>query len=283
MTISVFKDILLEKRGFFMSKTFKIVLVLLVVASVVSAGLAVVAFMGKEREYVKRLLLEDKLAATLKDKRRLEKEIDSNKKAKEEIEAKILEMEASVKELSLEAEEAKANSETAVAELALKEKEVEKFENELVKERKEKLAISKKLEDMEFDFQKAKADVTRLKSEKTRLEKKLSDLKESSVDLDTIVVKSEEKIVSPLPAPVKVDEALRGRVLVVNKEYDFIVTDLGQDDGIEKGMVFKVMDGATFLGKVEINKIYDTMSSASVLPGGKVNNMKKGNLIIESR
>ena len=72
-----------------MSKTFKIVLVLLVIASVVSASLAVVAFIGKEREYMKRLLLEDKLAATLKDKRRLEKEIDSDKKAKEEIEAKI--------------------------------------------------------------------------------------------------------------------------------------------------------------------------------------------------
>lgn len=265
-----------------MSRTFKIILILLVMASVVSASLAVVAFIGKEREYIKRLLLEDKLAATLKDKRRLEKEIDSNKKAKEEIEVKIEEMEEDVGELLLQIKDEKAKSEAAVKDLTAKEEEVVKLKKELEKERKEKLSISKKLDDLEFDYQRGKADAARLKSEKTRLEKKLSDLKESSVDLDTIVVKSQEKTTAPGPVE-QYKEMLRGRVLVVNKEYGFIVADLGQGDGVEQGMVFKVMDGNVFLGKVEINKIYDTMSSASVLPGGKVRDMKKGNFIIESR
>ena len=71
--------------------------------------------------------------------------------------------------------------------------------------------------------------------------------------------------------------------MVVNKEYSFIVTDIGQDQNIQKGMKFDVMDGPKFLGQAEIDKVYDTMSSAAILPGGKINDMKKGNVIVESR
>lgn len=264
-----------------MSKTFKLVLVLLVIASVVSAGLAVVAFIGKEKEYMRRLLVEDKLAATLKDKRRLEKEIDSNKKAKEEAEVKVKEMESKLKILSSQVEKEKDNAKLATTDLATKKKEIADLKESLEKEKKEKLSISKKLENLEFDYQKIKVDVARLKSEKKRLEDKIADLKESSVDLDTIVVKP-SSLTGPLEVTQPVKEPLRGMVLVVNKEYSFVVTDLGQDDGVENGMKFDVMDGTELLGKAEINKVYDSMSSATVLGGGKMNHMKKGNLIIES-
>jgi hypothetical protein len=48
-------------------------------------------------------------------------------------------------------------------------------------------------------------------------------------------------------------------------------------------MKFDVMDGSRFLGQAEIDKVYDTMSSAAILPGAKINDMKKGNVIVESR
>ncbi|PJC49005.1 MAG: hypothetical protein CO035_00500, partial [Candidatus Omnitrophica bacterium CG_4_9_14_0_2_um_filter_42_8] len=76
-----------------MSKTFKIVLVLLIAVSVFSAVVAVIGFMGKEREYMKRLIVEDKLAATLKEKRSIEKELETVKSAKEQSEAKITKLE----------------------------------------------------------------------------------------------------------------------------------------------------------------------------------------------
>lgn len=265
-----------------MSKTFKIALILLVIVSVVSAVVAVFAFIGKEREYTKRLLLEDKLAATLKDKRRLEKDIETNKKAKEEMESKIKEAELKVKELSSQIEDAEEKNKTVLLDLSAKEEKIAGLKQELDKEKKEKLSISKKLEDLEFDYTRAKADAAKLKDEKLELEKRISDLKEKSVDLDKIVVNpSEGSVPQEEKKPVK--ELLRGRVLVVNRDYSFIVADLGQDDGIEKGMIFEVRDGVEFLGKAEIDKVYDTMASATILSGGAVDRMKKGDLIIESR
>ena len=47
-------------------------------------------------------------------------------------------------------------------------------------------------------------------------------------------------------------------------------------------MVFEIKDEREILGKAEIDKVYDTMSSATVLPGSAINRMKKGDLIIES-
>ncbi|NQV04028.1 MAG: hypothetical protein HQ532_00870 [Candidatus Omnitrophica bacterium] len=265
-----------------MSKTFKMVLVLLVVVSIASAVAAVFSFVGKEREYMKRLLLEDKLAATLKDKRNLEKEISSSKKEKEGLDVQIESAEAKLKELISGVDAEKEKTKSVLLDLAAKEDKIKELQEDIEKEKKEKLAISKKLEDLEFDYTKAESDVSRLKREKTELEKRLSDLKERSVDLDRIVVKPDANPAHErLAAPVK--DLLRGRVLVVNKEYTFIVTDLGKEDEVKKGMVFEVKDARESLGRAEVDKVYDTMSSATVLPGGNINRMKKGDLIIESR
>ncbi len=266
-----------------MSKTFKIVLILLVVASVISAVLAVFAFVGKEKEYMKRTLVEDKLAATLKDKRRLEKELKSNKKAKEDTEVKIEKLNAKVKAFSSQIEEEKDKSKAAVLDLAAKKKEVLNIKDELETERKEKLAISKKLKEIQADYDKAKRDLANLKNQKKVLQDRLSDLEEKSVDLDTIVVNPSAATSSrstTITSPVR--QPLRGSVLVVNKEYSFVVTDLGQKDGAKKDMVFEIREGTRSLGKAKIDKVYDTMSSANILPGSEINNIKKGNFVFES-
>lgn len=270
-----------------MSKTFKIVLLLLVVVSIVSALAAVFAFIGKEREYTKRLLLEYKLAATLKDRKRLEGEIELGKKAKEELDAKIKDLDKKMRELLAEVEEEREKTKSVMLDISTKEEEIAELKDTLEKEKDEKMSISKKLQELEFTHAKTKTEIARLKEEKAELEKKVSDLKEKSVDLDTIVVNpTPPATVSPMPVQPQGPahkELLQGKVLVVNKDYNFIVTDLGQDDGIQKGMIFEVRDITESLGKAEIDKVYDTMSSATILPGSTISGMKKGNLIIESR
>jgi chromosome segregation ATPase len=264
-----------------MSKTFKIILILSVVASVVFASMAVIGFMGKEREYMKRLFVEDKLAITLKDKKNLENELATAKSAKEQSEAKVVKIEEKFKEFSSQIDDMKQKSEYTAAELDAKKTELAKIKIDLDNERKEKLTISKKLESLQDDYDKAKRESLKLADEKIYLEKKIIDLQDKpSVNLDKIVVNSNEDT-SASQAPT--NQAMQGKVLVVNKEYSFIVTDLGQDKNIQKGVKFDVMDGAKFLGQAEIDKVYDTMSSATILPGAKINDMKKGNVIIESR
>jgi hypothetical protein len=266
-----------------MSKTFKIIFVLLVTTSVVFAVMAVIGFMGKEREYMKRLIVEDKLAATLKDKRNLEKELETAKSAKEQAETKIVKIEEKFKELSSQFDDVKQKSEYNASELEAKKTELTKIKIDLDNEKKEKLSISKKLDTLQADYDKAKKEASRLADEKADLEKRMTDLREKQpVNLDKVVVSPGEDN-SGGASSQAVKQAMQGKILVVNKEYSFIVTDIGQDKNIQKGAKFDVMDGAKFLGQAEIDKVYDTMSSATILPGAKINDMKKGNVIIESR
>lgn len=267
-----------------MSKTFKIILALLVAASVAFAAMAVIGFMGKEREYMKRLVVEDKLAAALKEKRNIEKDLETAKSAKEQAEAKAAKVEEKYKELSSQIDDMRQKSESSALELEARTTELAKIKVDMENEKKEKLSISKKLDSLQADYDKTKKEASRLAGEKADLEKRIADLREKeSVNLDKIVVNTNEYTGSAQAQAHVQKQAMQGKVLVVNKEYGFIVTDVGQDKNIQKGAKFDVMDGARFLGQAEIDKVYDTMSSATILPDAKINDMKKGNVIIESR
>jgi len=264
-----------------MSKIFKITFIFLIIVSVVSIIIAAVFFIGKGREYMKRLAVEDKLALTLKEKRNLEKDLETVKSAKELMEAEIAKFEEKAKELSSQLEEAKQKSESVSTELDASKAELEKIKTGLDNEKKEKLAISKKLDILQSDYDKIKKEALRLANEKIDLEKRLTESTEKqAVSLDKIVVNSNEGYKAANQA---VKPAMQGRVLVVNKEYGFIVVDIGQDKNIQKGIKFDVMDDYKFLGQAQIDKIYDTMSSAIILPGGNIKDMKKGNVIVEIR
>ena len=126
-----------------MSKSFKIVLILLVIASVTSAMIAVIGFVAKEREYMKRLVVEDKLALTLKEKRNLEKELETAKSAKEQTETKIVKMEEKFKDISSQLDDMKQKSESEAMDLEAKKAELARLKVDLENEKKEKLNISK--------------------------------------------------------------------------------------------------------------------------------------------
>jgi uncharacterized protein YlxW (UPF0749 family) len=56
-----------------------------------------------------------------------------------------------------------------------------------------------------------------------------------------------------------------GKILVVNPKYNFIVIDVGRNQGLEKGVVFIVHRGNTFIGKAEVTKLYETMAAADLV------------------
>jgi len=259
----------------------KAILVVLIIVSVASITMAVIGFIGKEREYAKRLVVEDKFALALKEKKSIEKELAEVKSAKELIEVGIAKLENEAKELSSQFEEAKQKSESLSAKLDASKVELARVRIDLDSEKKEKIAISKKLDSLQFEYENIKNEASRLAKEKMDLEKGIAESSEKQpIKLDTIVVSpnNKDKAASQPLKPV-----MQGQVLVVNKEYGFIVTDIGLDKNIQKGIKFDVMDGSRFLGQAQIDKVYDTMSSATVLPGGKINDMKKGNVIVEIR
>lgn len=61
-------------------------------------------------------------------------------------------------------------------------------------------------------------------------------------------------------------EILNGRILEINREYNFVIVNLGKEDGVKKGMVFLVYRDKRLLGRVEAEDVFNDMSSCNILP-----------------
>ena len=59
--------------------------------------------------------------------------------------------------------------------------------------------------------------------------------------------------------------SLRGKVITINRPYDFIVIDLGRRDGIQMGDMLKVHHDREVIGVVRVERVYETLSAAAIL------------------
>lgn len=159
---------------------------------------------------------------------------------------------------------------------------------------KEKLAAAEnaktdvlnKLKSAESDLKNVRDELMSLKAAKEDIQKKLKDMEEkgSSVQLDKIVVPSAAEnntgtTASPAAASGNQPQTtaaqakqppavLEGKVLVVNKDYDFIVVNLGRKDNVSVGDVLSVARKNKKLGEFKIEEVRDTMSVATPLTKG---------------
>ena len=71
-------------------------------------------------------------------------------------------------------------------------------------------------------------------------------------------------------------KAQSGKVLVVNREFNFVVVNLGSRDGIRAGARYEILRGGQRIATAEVEKIYDNMSAANLLQEEKKSEVKEG-------
>jgi len=62
------------------------------------------------------------------------------------------------------------------------------------------------------------------------------------------------------------EEILHGQIQAINKKFDFVIIDIGSENGVKEGMVFMVHRKKKLLGKVRVEEAYPRMSSCLNLP-----------------
>ena len=78
-----------------------------------------------------------------------------------------------------------------------------------------------------------------------------------------------------VPAPVE------GKVLVLNRDYNFAVISLGNRNGIVTGDVFAVFHNNAYLGDVKVEKTHDSMSAAGFLSDSVKNKVSEGDRVVK--
>ncbi|MCK5344894.1 MAG: hypothetical protein KAR20_15895, partial [Candidatus Heimdallarchaeota archaeon] len=160
---------------------------------------------------------------------------------------------------------------------------------------KEQAKIENSFKEANRDLQHLKVQLSQIRMAKDSLENRIIQLTKSnrtnSVELEEIVVDEAgeteiKKKIGILKAddyghfiPLPTATGLEGQVLVVNDEFAFVVINIGEKDGLKETAVLGVYRGQSLLGKVQVERIYDTMSSAVIILESLNGDIKEGDAV----
>ena len=270
-----------------MKGAVRIVVVGLAVLLVVTAGMAAVFYQGKTQEAARRARVEEDLRGALKAKARAEQERQALQEAQRALEEQVAALgreRDALQEKVLQDEQLYLQLEEELAQQRAQLTEVQGY---LDTERSEKQALATRVQQLEQEKSDIETRLSQLTHERQELERQVQALGGGGqVPLERIVVQptpGAAGAAAPSPpsasAPASAPSGIQGQVLVVNRDFDFIVTSLGERDPIQVGTLLGVYENGRMVGRVQVERIYGTMSAATILPETKKDVLKEGQVV----
>ncbi|RKY38582.1 MAG: hypothetical protein DRP75_04240 [Candidatus Omnitrophota bacterium] len=175
---------------------------------------------------------------TVEEKQRIARELKKMTKLRMETQERLEKEIKKVKLLQENLNAERTEKKSLLSTLKQKKEEIERLTEELKTQKEKEKILS--------------ARVKTLQEEKRKVLARLSDLeKEKEVSLKKIVVK---------PSP-----EFTGKVLIVNRRFNFLMIDLGEEDGLTPGIVLGVYRNNNLLAKIKVKAVYQHIAEASIL------------------
>lgn len=284
------------------AKTPLLIMALVIVASLSLAG---TGFYLLQQEKSKNLKLQDQLERLKIEQEAAEAKLAEYNKTISQLEVKLKDAQSEVYALTDNLEQERKTKEQALSQSRQLQQNIQQYMETAKK-------LESKLEQTQKDAEKIMLQLRSATSEKMELEMRIKTLEAQSkemqagaamqgqeVELGTIVVVPEEEASKSVKKPAKEQAAkqpkeqpakkakepqaadsLDGKVLVVNKEYNFIVISLGTAHGVKAGDIFALYRGNKHLGDVKIAKTHDTMSAADFLTPSIKDTVREGDRVV---
>ena len=251
-------------------KSFRLIIILLAILCVVFLVFSMVSFTGLQSEKNHRVATENTLKGLESDKEDLQKQVDEQKKLKADLETQLSDLKGKYTSLQDKAEklasqiaEERKSKEDALAKLDDKNKEVEEAKTNWDNEKTSHAALQDQFDKLQKEYASVQDQLKNIQATNQNLSKQVDDLQaKKEVELDKIVVKPGVEA--------------EGKVLVVNKEFNFIVVAAGNNKGITPGVTFGVYRDGKLVAKAQVEKVYETMSAANIMPDG--GDIKEGDI-----
>ena len=189
------------------------------------------------------------------------------------LEGKLRESDNRIAELTGELEKERAARESASSDL-------EQINSDLEEQKELRSELESKLEKVTNELRLAQDRLASLDSQKTDLEAEALDKDASEVELGKIVVKDEAAVEAENQIVATSAAQLEGKILVLNKEYNFAVINIGSKDGVALGQLFSIYRGENYLGDVKVEKLHDSMAAAGFLVEDVKNKVREGDRVV---
>lgn len=258
---------MLSRKG----KSPALILSVLVCLTVAAAG----AYFF-QKEHARALELQAKLEDVATKLKVTQMELDGSRNKVAAAEAKLQEAQAQVDSLNVNLEQEKTAKAEAVS-LG------EQLKADLQQQQALRTDLENKLNRAQAELKKLEAQLKELNVQKTDLQ---TQVEETSAQAGTEGVELGRIVVSPAEATAEAvasseTKGLQGEILVVNKDYDFAVINLGSKDGVNAADTFAVYHKNRYLGDIQIEKIHDFMSAAGFLSPEMKNKVSEGDKVMQ--
>jgi len=263
----------------------KMLVPLLGALAALSMAVAGAAIWLQMQEREKRQAKERELVLVLAEREDLKAQLEETEQAKTRVEDELSrvrkELESSLDKLA----KATAAQEVLSRSVEDRQKEIDRLSKDMEQIRSERKDLAAQLADLKTERETLQQQLTDAEQAKTDLESKVMELSnQPTVELDKVLVTGTgvtPPIEGPTAMPVSAVSSLptAGQVVVVNREYDFIVMNLGKNHGLSIGQEFQVVRGNEVLGRVKVEKVYDELAAAAILPESQKDNIREGDTV----
>ncbi len=273
-----------------MTRRGNLTVVLLIVLIAISLSLAggILYFYQKER--TRNVALQEELDDIKTRQRIAEKKLEESQNTISSLGIKLEEAKAQITNLSSDLQQEKAAKQEALVKM-------EQLKTDLDQQKKLRFDLESKFDLAQKDVEKIQAQLKELNSKKSELELKINELEVQTqaqgVELGKIVVSPEARV-PEVKAPalklssqtqVKMPAAIpvgpEGKVLVVNKDYDFVVINLGSRDGVQIDDAYSVYHNNKYMGDVKIEKVHDSMAAAGFVNADLKGKVSEGDKVVQ--
>jgi len=256
---------------------------LLGVAAILAMGVASFAIVLQIKERDKRVAKERELQGALAQLEGLKTQFDELQQSKVSIEDELARARRELTDSQDQLAQAVQAEETLKTSVEDREQEIARLTKDLEQTRGQQEKLTGQVTELQSERDALKQQLAELERAKGELESKVMELSDRpTVELDKVVVSGEPGAggAAAMPVSAMAGSASSGQVVVVNREYDFIVMNIGKNHGLAIGQEFKVVRGSETLGKVKVEKVYDELSAAAILPESKKDSIREGDAVV---
>jgi myosin heavy subunit len=292
-----------------------LVLIGVVIISLALLGTAVF-LLQKEKANVQRL--QEELDDVRTRQRITETKLDDSKKILADMESQLKSAQDQIANLSSEVQQERVAKEESMAQLnqlksdleqqkslrsdlenkfSQSQQEAQKLQsqlNEFDAKKKELESRIKELEDKASQVELGKivvggADAVKTATAATKTKAKKQPVKKEVVQNEPVYSGMPELVSTQkpgayvsLPVAAVAAEApanTEGKILVLNKEYDFAVINLGSKDGVASGDVYTVRHNNAIVGDIKVEKVHESMSAAGFVTAGLKDKISEGDKV----
>ena len=157
--------------------------------------------------------------------------------------------------------------------------QVKTFKDQNEQLRAESDRMSLQLRDYANEQNTWKEQVNEVKKENTDLSEQLEDAKQQLGALSAQVTGTVSATAGGESGPEGI-AVPSSRVVTVNRGFNFVVVNLGTQDKVQPGDTFHIKRGNTRVGEIQIEKVYDRFSAATILKEAENQSIEEGDSVL---